>query len=198
MAKIEKAPKAIKDFALDILSQYETHKPILDAKVNIEFLFAYGERHPETDALISDAITKHGFRCDGICRKTNAEERAAGRGDAVIMLDADWWEKADEAEQKALLDHELHHIDVCTDEEGKVIKDKGGRPRLRMRKHDVEIGWFKIIAERNGQMSGECRQAKVIMDHSGQAYWPYMFEDKAQPAQEAKPVAASPFSQANA
>lgn len=178
MAKIEKAPKAIKDFALAILTQYETYKPVLEAKVNIEVMFAFGERHPETDALVSDAITHHGFRALGKCRKTSLEERAAGRGDAVITLDADWWEEADESKQRALLDHELHHIDVCTDEDGKVIKDSCGRPRLKMRKHDVEVGWFKITAERNGKNSVECIQAKSIMDHSGQAYWPDMFEDQ--------------------
>jgi hypothetical protein len=190
MAKIEKAPKAIKDFALAILAQYETYKPVLDAKVNIEFLFAHGERDPETDAIVSDAITLRGFRALGTCRKTNSEERAAGRGDAVVMLDADWWEEADEAAQRALLDHQLFHIDVCHDEDGIVIKDKGGRPRLRMRKHDVELGFFKLVAERNGVHSQECKLAKIIMDHSGQAYWPYMFEDRQDslPFAEPKPA----------
>lgn len=196
MAKIEKAPKAIKDFALAILAQYETYKPVLDAKVNIEFLFARGERDPETDAIVSDAITLRGFRALGTCRKTNSEERAAGRGDAVVMLDADWWEEADEAAQRALLDHELFHIDVCQDEDGIVIKDKGGRPRLRMRKHDVQVGWFKLVAERNGVHSLECKQAKSVMDTSGQAYWPGLFEDQPELPTAAKPVSASPFAPA--
>ncbi len=194
MAKIEKAPKAIKDFALAILAQYETHKPVLEAKVNIEFLFAYGERHPESNALVSDAITKSGFRVLGQCRKTNSEERAAGRGDAVIMLDADWWEEADEAAQRALLDHELHHIDPVTDEDGKFVKDKNGRPRIKLRKHDVEVGWFKLIAERNGVHSLECQHAKIIMDHSGQAYWPQLFEDKVETEAAPEP---SPFAPAS-
>jgi len=196
MAKIEKAPKAIKDFALDILSQYETHKPILDAKVNIEFLFAYGERHPETDALISDAITKHGFRCDGTCRKTNAEERAAGRGDAVIMLDADWWEKADEAEQRALVDQQLHRIDVCVDEDGKTIKDSNGRPRLRMRKPDWLFSGYKIIAHRQGKASPERRAFKVMVDNGGQYLMPEIFGEAKEQAQvEPEP---SPFAPAAA
>lgn len=195
MAKIEKAPKAIKDFALAILAQYETHKPLLDAKVNIEFLFAYGERHPETDALVSDAISKHGHRVLGYCRKTNAEERAAGRGDAVIMIDADWWEQADEAAQRGLLDHELHHLDVCTDEEGKVLKDKGSRPRLKLRKHDYEMGFFKLIAERNGKSSPECTYAKLMMDHAGQAFWPELFATQPELRPQPTPVPA-PFAEA--
>lgn len=50
--------------------------------------------------------------------------------------------------------------------------DDLGRPKLKMRKHDVEIGWFKIIAERHGAHSIERQQAKIIFDTMGQSFWP--------------------------
>lgn len=173
MARYEKATKELKEFATAILTEFATHKPVLDAKVNIEFLFAFGTRN-DNDELVSDAISKGGYRVLGLCRKTNEKERVAGRADVEITIDHDHWEKADEAQQKALLDHELNHIEVVTDEDGQVIRDGAGRPKIRLRKHDVEVGWFKIIAERNTSFSLEVTQARAIFDQHGQAFFPWL------------------------
>lgn len=173
MAKYEKATKELKEFATSILAEFETHKPVVEAKVAIEFLFAFGERN-DKDELTSDAISKGGYRIFGLCRKTSEKERVAGRADVEITIDHDWWDKADEAQQKALLDHELHHIEVVIDEDGKVIRDGAGRPKIRLRKHDVEVGWFKIIAERNTSFSLEVTQARAIFDQHGQAFFPWL------------------------
>lgn len=173
MATYSKATKELKEFSTSILSEFTTHKLVLDANVNIEFLFAFGERN-DNDELVSDALTRRGYRVLGICRKTSEKERVAGRADVEITLDHDYWDQADEAQQKALLDHELHHIEVVTDEAGTVVIDGARRPKIRMRKHDVEVGWFKIIAERNTTFSQECIQARAIFDQHGQAFFPWL------------------------
>lgn len=89
-----------------------------------------------------------------------------GLGDAEILIDADWWEKANEAERKALLDHELQHF-AKTDK-----VDDLGRPKLKMRRHDVQVGWFKSVAERNGVSSQERLQAAQMMHEHQQVFWP--------------------------
>ncbi len=38
-----------------------------------------------------------------------------------------------------------------------------GRPQLKLRKHDVEVGWFKCVAERNGAASLERIQFATTM-----------------------------------
>lgn len=174
MPTYDKCPPAVVEMANAILCEFETHAPILDAKVKIDFLFAFGD--PEKD---EPAITKNGIPCDGLCRKIPLKDRVAGRGDAEILLDGDFWNAADEPERRALLDHELHHISVMEGE-----RDSAGRPKLRLRKHDVEVGWFSIIAERHGRASGERRQAKNIFDRFGQAFWPDLMNAK--PAQEGR------------
>lgn len=161
------------EMADSILNEFETHRMIIDAGVKIDFLFAYGKRN-EDDELVGNALTLHGCRALGICRKTSLKDRAMGRGDAEISLDHDWWQDAPEDQRRALLDHELHHIEVKLDEGG-VCKDDLQRPVIRLRKHDVEVGWFREIAARHGSASQERIQAKATADQSGQYFWPEIF-----------------------
>ncbi len=107
-----------------------------------------------------------------IARKLSLKDRALGRGDAEVSLDGNWWEHATAEQQAALLDHELHHITVKSDKAGNAQYDDLGRPQIKLRKHDIEVGWFNVIAERHGAASIERSQAKAIMDNSGQYYWP--------------------------
>jgi hypothetical protein len=93
-----------------------------------------------------------------------------GRGDAEICLDYDWWQTASDEEQRSLLDHELHHIQVKIDKRGLVLDDIG-RPVLKLRFHDVQIGWFKITAARN-PLGVERLQAKALLLDGGQYFWP--------------------------
>jgi len=155
-----------------ILVEFDSHNPLLDARVKIDFVFAYADRDEKTGAPINDALTKNGCKALGVCRKIPLKDRALGRGDAEISIDGDWWkEDASPEEQAALLDHELHHIEVKIDNRGPV-RDYLGRPVLRLRKHDHEFGWFTVIAARHGPNSQERIQAKAIMDMHGQFYWP--------------------------
>lgn len=161
--KFERCDRSVTQMADAILEEFETHQATIDAKVKIDFVFAYAD--PESDA---PALQKNGVRAYGICRKTSLKERALGHGDIEISIDGDWWKDASDAQRRALLDHELHHIAVDEDLE----KDDLGRPLVSMRKHDFEFGWFSIIAQRHGADSMECRQAKAIADNAGQLYWP--------------------------
>ncbi len=171
MATYQKAPKTVGDLALKILKQFETHKPVLDAGVTIDFIFAYGKQDDNGD-LVGDAIRHGGVKALGLCRILSLKDRAAGRMDAEILIDGDWWGMAREDAKKALLDHELHHIGVKTNKQEVPITDDLSRPKLFMRKHDFQYGWFSIIAERHGKNSQECQQAKHIMDMDGQLFWP--------------------------
>lgn len=178
MSTYQKADKSVAVMATEILNEFESHKPLVDAKVNVDFVFGFGERN-EDGHLVGDALTKNGHRALGITRKVSLKDRALGRGDAEIALDGDWWqETASEEQQKALLDHELHHI-ACKIKYGQFCYDSLGRPVLRLRKHDVEVGWFACIAERHGANSVEQIQAKMILDSYGQYLFPQLAETTA-------------------
>jgi hypothetical protein len=176
MPTFQKCAKAVSDLANSILCEFESHQPVLDAHVRIDFVFAYGDVDDNGNRT-SDALTKNGVKCLGICRKMPLKDRAMGRGDAEISLDGDWWNEASEDERKALLDHELHHVAVKVTKSGAPILDDLNRPKLWMRPHDVDFGWFKIVAERHGDSSTERIQAKLLFDNYGQSFWPFIKAD---------------------
>lgn len=171
MPTFEKCPKEVERLAQELIHQYETHKPLANLEVKIDFVFAYADED-EKGRVLNDALTKNGIKALGITRNISLKDRALGRGDAEICLDGDHWGEINGEEQAALLDHELHHISVKCDKNGNVKFDDLGRPCIKLRKHDVEVGWFKCIADRHGSASVEQKQAKAIMDSQGQFYWP--------------------------
>ena len=172
MPTYQKCPLSVAKMADEILAAYESHQFTVAAKVAIDFVFAFAKRD-DAGERIGDALSLHGQRALGICRKIGLKDRALGRGDAEIALDGDWWATAPEAEQRALLDHELHHIAVKIDKRG-IVTDDLGRPVIGMRKHDIQVGFFNVIAERHGEHSQERIQAKSIRESFGQYYWPEM------------------------
>ena len=171
MPTFKAAPKAVADLAREILIQYDTHKPLLDARVKLDFVFAYADEN-EAGLPRNFAITHHGRRVFGQARVIKLKDRVMGRGDAEITLDANWWDAATEPQQRALLDHELHHVMVKTDKHGRFEFDDIHRPAIGMRPHDYEFGWFTVIAARHGADSVEQEQAARMMTTSGQFYWP--------------------------
>ena len=120
--------------AKELLAQFETHHPIRDAGVTIDFVFAYAKQD-EAGNPVGNALTKNGCKCGGLCRKMPLKDRALGRADVEIALDGDWWRDATEDERRALLDHELHHIAVKIGKTG-LVRDDLGRPVILLRKHD--------------------------------------------------------------
>jgi len=171
MSTFKKCGPELAELARELMCEFTTHKMLLDARVKVDFIFAYADvdangmkRRP--------AIVKGGVRALGYARRLGLKDRAMGRGDAEIVLDGDWWQEADAAHARALLDHELHHLEVVTDKHNRVQWDDLMRPRLRLRPHDFEFGWFVEIARRHGMASQECVQAKVMVDAAGQLLWP--------------------------
>jgi len=173
MPTFQKAPLEILEMASDLLQLYESHAPLLEHKVRIDFLLAFCDRDDDNNPM-NDALSLHGQKALGIARKIPLKDRVMGRGDAEICLDGDWWhESASEEQQRALLDHELHHLAL------KIVKkqvayDDIGRPQIRLRKHDVQFGWFAVIADRHGNASQEQIQARTILDAFGQYFFPQL------------------------
>jgi len=172
MPTYKKCPKEIDALAADLISRFESHAPLTDCKVHIDFVFAYCDRDEETGQPLNNAIMHQGQKALGLTRILNEKDRVKGMGDAEILLDGDWWnQQASEEQQAGLLDHELHHVSLKT-VKGQYQHDFIGRPKLKLRKHDVQIGWFAVIAERHGKNSVEQIQAEFIMDNLGQYFWP--------------------------
>ena len=144
-------------------------------KVRVDFVWAYADLDDEGNPA-NDAITLRGHRAYGLCRIINLKDRAKGNGDAEVLIDHDFWETIPEAQQRALLDHELSHIQVCVNKAGVPKFDDLNRPKLKLRRHDIEVGWFSSVAQRHGAHSLEQIQAKQILDSDGQYLWPQLVQ----------------------
>jgi hypothetical protein len=154
-----------------VMSEFESHHPLLNAGVTIDFVFAFAEVDDKTGEPKGDALKYRGQKALGMAQIVKLEDRALGQADAKIKIDGDWWKEADEDERRALLDHELYHFALKKSRRGPTVDDHG-RPLLRIREHDVEFGWFAVVAARHGQSAQERVQAKRMMDSLGQFFWP--------------------------
>lgn len=127
----------------------------------------------------SVSVLKHqGYPAGAVVRITPLKDRALGMADATIVVDRSGWLALSARQRDALIDHELTHLEVKTDEEEGAkdpvpVFDGLGRPKLLMRKHDHQFGWFDEVAQRHGEASPEVRQARALMESSGQLYFDF-------------------------
>lgn len=142
----------------------EFYSPELDG-VTVAALFVY-------DLEATEPVLMHGgYPAQAVCRITPVRDRALGVADAVILIDRSNWLMLGVRQRDALVDHELHHLERVVDDETELPKtDAVDRPRLRIRKHDHQYGWFDAIAQRHGDASPEVRQATQLIESTGQLY----------------------------
>ena len=160
----EIAPKEVAERAEKLILK---HYPDLDhSGVTIEFLYARNDR--------GSAVSHQGYPALAVVRVVGLKDRAKGSKDAEITIDALAYERMSPAQRDALLDHELNHLIVARDKFNDFKFDDLHRPKLVMRKHDYQMGWFTCIAQRHGLNSPEVYQAKLLWDNDGQAYFPML------------------------
>ena len=122
-------------------------------------------------------LTLHGVPALAIARIVPAKERAKGCHDAEILIDRDRYTDMPDPKKNALLDHELQHFEVqrfSQSQGGGIKTDDQHRPKLSMRPHDVDFGWFEIIARRHQSASIEVQQARGLIDQFGQSFFPFL------------------------
>ncbi len=123
------------------------------------------------------ALKAQGRTAAATIQIVNKANRALGQGDVLIKIDRNYWDKLNEEQQEALLDHELYHLVVKKEAETDAPKrDDLGRVMFGMRHHDYDFGWFIEVAKRRGLASPEVQQAKRIMAENGQ--WLFSFTDE--------------------
>lgn len=124
------------------------HRRLVDADVTIGLLSAHAPVDDDGDPK-GPALKLHGVQCAATVRIVSHKDRVAGLPDAIVTIDGDRWEEFGALKQEAIIDHELAHLLPTGD------TDDCGRPKLKMRPHDVDLGGFHDIVERHKENAPE-------------------------------------------
>ena len=164
------ASDAVRDRALALIKRF--YPDLVDVQIRIDYIFV------STDTEDAPALTHGGYPAQAVVKILGPKERAMERGDAEIVIDEERWNELTDAEQDALLDHELYHLEVVKNKlKTRAKRDCCGRPVLKLRKHDRQFGWFDAIAARHGKASLEVKQFTDFEAETGQLYLGFGFRE---------------------
>lgn len=167
-----KAPADVAERAKPLLEK--NHFELFNHQLRIDFIFANSTVNDKGEPT-GPAVSHNGYPALAVARNLTTKDRVMGRGDCEIVIDADRWPLLSEEEKNALLDHELEHFQIAEDKYGMPKLDDIHRPKLKMKKHDHQFGWFDSIARRHGLASPEVRQfQQLCYDDCGQFYLPFI------------------------
>lgn len=141
------------------------HATILAAGVTFNCLFVSDEKNDEP----VPALKRHGVPCAAETSLTSLADRIRGIPDVKILIDRDTWKHLSQKGRKALLDHEVTHVEM----KGEGEPDDAGRPKLKLRMHDWEVWGFAEIASRYGKAALEVQAIHHVRQEWGQLLlWP--------------------------
>lgn len=149
------APPEVHDIIRRVMER--DHPDLFAAEVKVDCLLALPPVDRNGDAT-GPAVSVGGYPCLASIRVVNLRDRAKRMGDAEILIDSEEWEVLREDQKEALIDHELTHLQLRVNDKGALIRDDLGRPKITMRLHDHQAGWFDEVAKRHGQASVEVQQ----------------------------------------
>lgn len=112
-------------------------------------------------------VKVNGYPCLAKVKIVGLKDRAHGMADAEIIVDAKEWDDLQPASQAAVIDHELTHLEP-KEKAGKPQTDDLGRPKLKMKLHDWQLGGFESIAKRYAADAIEVQAAQHFSKNYGQ------------------------------
>ena len=172
--RYDRPPKDVQKRIDWVLKRYHSRllEPQLKVPVNVETLLVFGPTNKDGEQTGPAIAGRTGQGAYGCIRVTRLEERVGGRGDAIMHLDGDDWKSWGTKTLDAIIDHELTHLEIAIDKKvGVPVYDDAGRPKLKLRPHDFEVGWFDEVAERHPDFAIETKQA-AILARQRQLYFP--------------------------
>lgn len=116
---------------------------LVEAGVTVDVLFA---SNPDESPLKS-----RGYPAAAVIKSQSLAQRAIGDSDVLLKIDFHQWRDFTEEQKTALVDHELHHLEVTRDDEEQIKRDDLDRPKLKMKVHTAEAGIFAEVIERHGR-----------------------------------------------
>ncbi len=118
---------------------------LVDAGVTIRYLFAFREDEQA-------ALKHHGYPAAAIIKINSYDLRKQGLADATLKIDGQQWKDMPERTREALLVHEFLHLELMKNEYG-IKLDDCGRPKLKIKLHDIQLGAFEAVLKQFGKDS---------------------------------------------
>ncbi|MES2568654.1 MAG: putative metallopeptidase, partial [Verrucomicrobiota bacterium] len=143
--------------------------------LRFDAVYCYAKKDENGDPC-EPGLKHHGYPVLALIKSTKLKDRVKGMGDVEIVINGDEWMTMDDAHRRAIIDHELYHLSPKTDGNGTPKRDDLRRPLFGMRLHDVQVGWFAAVANRNGSASAERIQAHKIVENYHQEIFPFIKE----------------------
>lgn len=162
----------------DVMQQH--HPDLHSIKVMVKTLFAFGPVN-EAGEKTGPAIKVGGYRAAACTKVQSIKQRVLGNGDALMILDGDDWPDWTDEERRALVDHELTHLEPQIDADKVAQTDDIGRPKLKARLHDWQLGGFREVVKRHGAHSFDQQQVDRLVESHGQYLFPYMAPGSGKP-----------------
>ncbi|MEA3265430.1 MAG: putative metallopeptidase [Candidatus Fermentibacteria bacterium] len=150
----EIADGKLHDIVYGVMSKYHPDLKSAGIKVTV-FLVKFISRSGEI--LDNEPVLKsNGHGASATIRRASKSELQLGSGDVIIEIDSFVWrEHLREKSRVALIDHELCHIGLRRNKNGKIRMNPNGRPAIELIHHDIEIGLFYDVVKRHGKDSIE-------------------------------------------
>lgn len=166
MAKtFSQAGKETTDLVATVLTKYHGH--LAERNMQIGVLFV-------SDEADTGAVLKHnGYPAAAVVKINSYRDRVEGKPDATITIDEDHWQSLSGEERTALIDHELYHLELATDKDGAPKFDDLGRPKLRIRLHDWQLGGFDAVVKRHGTNAPEQQHFQQVAESRKQLLIPW-------------------------
>jgi hypothetical protein len=142
-------------------------KNISEIRVGATF---YLPKSNEEGKITGPPLKLHGYQAAATIKVNSDKQRVQGLPDASIVIDSHFfWADATAKQRIALIDHELEHLERVS----RMVKgiefpadDDQGRPKLKVKNHDWQLGGFRCIAERHLEHAVEVVEAqKFAMAH---------------------------------
>jgi hypothetical protein len=163
MTTYDTPPSEVLDTINSTMEQH--HEELHSAGVTVDAIIAFNDKG-------ENPIKHGGYPALAYIKITSLKNRIKGMADAEITIDGDAYNAMNDLQRIALIDHELHHLIVARDKEESIKFDDANRPKLKIRKHDYQMGWFRDIALRHKENSPEIYQAQMLWSADANTFFP--------------------------
>lgn len=141
MATFREADAAVQKLVTQTMDRL--HPKLKEAGVTVTVLTSHGGDGP--------ALQAKGQQLAFVVKVTSHKERVAGMSDVLITLDGDRWPDWSEKTQVSIIDHCLTAIVLRYMPTGEIKTDDCGRPKLKVKPHDMEFGVYYEVMQRHGE-----------------------------------------------